>query len=278
MTPEEPESAAPSPEAVDTRCCGPSGEASPGAVDALAPEEEPRASLGAAFAHLYEATPAESPPEMVTGDYVIVREIGRGGMGVVYEARQETTGRAVALKVMLHRSASDPTHVKLFQREVRTLARLKHPCIATLYDAGQTESGQQYFAMELVRGRPLREYCQSLQNPDSQARLLGLFREICEGISYAHQRGVIHRDLKPSNIVIDEDGRPKILDFGLARLVDPDGELLSNVTEAGRLLGTLAYMSPEQARGEADAVDVRSDVYTLGIILYELLTGARPME
>jgi eukaryotic-like serine/threonine-protein kinase len=285
MTIEDPDADSPnSPEAVDEALRA-FWKGSSEAIDALVTDPQDLAesvesgapSLGAAFANLYQS-PLAPPIEMVTGEYVIVREIGRGGMGAVYEARQESTGRSVALKVMLHRSDSDPIHARLFRREVQLLARLKHPYIATLYDAGQTPSGQDYFAMELISGRPLRELCRPCGSTRPSADVLSLFKKICEGLAYAHQRGVIHRDLKPSNILIDETGNPKILDFGLARLHDPDGELLTNVTETGRLVGTLAYMSPEQARGEAEAVDVRSDVYTLGLILYELLTGARPYD
>jgi eukaryotic-like serine/threonine-protein kinase len=164
--------------------------------------------------------------------------------------------------------------LKLFEREAQTLGRLKHPAIAAIYDGGRTEDGQPYFVMELVQGRPVNEYVRAgkLSCP---ARLM-LFERICEAINYAHQRGVIHRDLKPSNILVDSSGQPKILDFGLARITDGDAAVTTVSRDFGRIIGTLPYMSPEEAQGHFDAVDVRSDVYSLGVILYELLTDQLP--
>ncbi len=210
------------------------------------------------------------------GPYTLVRLIGHGGFGVVYEAEQKDPRRAVALKVMRGGAYLDELSVKLFQREARALARLKHPAIAAIYEAGRTEEGEHFFAMELVRGRALTDHVRA-QSMSLQAKL-DLFSEICGAIQYAHQRGVMHRDLKPGNILVDTGGRPKILDFGLAKITDADVTLTSVVTEPGRVQGTLPYMSPEQARGEADAVDVRSDVYSLGVILYEMLTDSLPYD
>lgn len=210
------------------------------------------------------------------GQYTVVREIGRGGFGVVYEAQQEHPQRAVALKVIHGGPFVDEHRLRLFQRETQALARLRHSGIGTIFEAGCTGDGQHFFAMELVRGRPLMEHL-AAADPPLRARL-ALFEAICEAVHYAHQQGVVHRDLKPSNILIDAENRSKILDFGLARLSDTDVAVTTLATDAGRIAGTLAYMSPEQARGNPDGIDTRSDVYSLGVILYEMLTGQRPYD
>ncbi|MBO0800427.1 MAG: serine/threonine protein kinase, partial [Blastocatellia bacterium] len=222
--------------------------------------------------------------------------LGRGGMGVVYEAVQRHPRRNVALKVIRGGRLVDDYQVKLFRREAQALARLKHPGIAAIYEAGRTDDGQHYLVMELVRGIPLLDYVKGRRltgkQPSSNIRRrLELFLKLCEAISYAHQRGVIHRDLKPANILVAEESEGqahngpgvsrvevKILDFGLARITDEDGVGASGISQAGQIRGTLPYMSPEQIRGDSNQIDVRADVYALGVILYELLAERLPYD
>ena len=188
----------------------------------------------------------------------------------------------MALKIIRGGRLVDEYQVKLFQREAQALARLKHPGIAAIYEAGCADDGQHYFVMELVRGIPLLDYVKGrrlrgAQAPSNIRRRLELFLKICEAISYAHQRGVIHRDLKPANILVADESEGqsldgpgvsrvevKVLDFGLARITDEDGAGASGLSQAGQVRGTLPYMSPEQVRGDPDQIDVRADVYALG--------------
>ncbi len=211
------------------------------------------------------------PPRV--GHYRALRALGVGGMGTVYEAEQDNPRRTVALKLLRLELAS-PGVIKRFTHEAQILGRLQHPGIAQVYEAGVTEDGQPFFAMELIRGAPLDEYA-GRHNLDAPARL-ALVARVCDAVQHAHDKGVIHRDLKPANILVDETGQPKVLDFGVARATGADLQTTGGRTVDGQLLGTPSYMSPEQVSADPAALDVRSDVYTLGVILFELLAHRLP--
>jgi tetratricopeptide (TPR) repeat protein len=203
-------------------------------------------------------------------------------MGTVYEAEQEEPRRIVALKV-IKLGLATPDRLRRFRRESQALARLQHPGIAQIYESNTADTGfgpQPYFAMEFIRGIPLKQYAE-VHQLDTPQRLV-LMAKVCEAVHHAHQRGLIHRDLKPGNILVDETGQPKILDFGVARVIQADaqagGQRPSIQTDLGQLVGTLEYMSPEQVSGNPLDVDIRSDVYALGVILYEILSGRLPYE
>jgi len=216
-------------------------------------------------------------PERI-GRYRILRLIGEGGMGAVYEAEQEQPRRIVALKVIKSSWAS-PGMLRRFEQESRALARLQHPGIAQVYEAGTADSAsgpQPFFAMEFIaQGQPLTQYSET-RHLNTRQRL-ELLAEVCDAVHHAHQRGIIHRDLKPGNILVDEHGHAKILDFGVAHVTDSDTQA-TRQTDIGQLVGTLAYMSPEQALADPLELDIRSDVYALGVILYELLAGKLPYQ
>ncbi|UCC31400.1 MAG: serine/threonine protein kinase, partial [Phycisphaerales bacterium] len=219
------------------------------------------------------------PGESEIAGYEVISEIGRGGMGVVYEALQTSTKRTVALKVMLAGPFASRAGRRRFQREVELTARLQHPGIVRVLESGETSTGQPYYAMDYVRGVPLAEWL-GAEQPDVRATL-GLFIELCEAVHDAHRHGVIHRDLKPGNVLVDAEGRPHILDFGLARATDrapADENLTAYVSLPGQVLGTLRYLSPEQAAGTSEQIDERADVYALGVMLFEALTGSLPYD
>ena len=207
--------------------------------------------------------------------YEIVQELGRGGMGVVYKARQKSPRRWVALKVMLGAGYASENARMRFRQKAEAAAGLNHPGVVTIFDVGE-QDGCLFYTMEFVEAIPLGEYLG--QHELSIREKIGLLQKICEVVHHAHEHGVIHRDLKPSNVMIDDERRVRILDFGLAKFVSERGEEMSraHLTKSGATLGTPAYMSPEQTRGIPGEVDSRSDVYALGVILYEMLTGEFP--
>ena len=203
------------------------------------------------------------------GDYELERELGRGAMGVVYRARQVGLNRPVALKVARAGVLADKDEQYRFQNEVEAVALLDHPGIVPVYEVGEHE-GQKYFSMKLIEGGNLAEQQTAFKdNPRAAALLVA---EAAEAVHHAHIRGILHRDLKPANILIDGEGHPHVTDFGLAKWVEADTEL----TRTGVILGTPAFMSPEQAAGRRGTITVATDVYGLGAILYALLTGKAP--
>jgi non-specific serine/threonine protein kinase/serine/threonine-protein kinase len=212
------------------------------------------------------------------GRYRVVRVLGEGGMGTVYLAEQNKPRRSVALKVIRPGVASASVLAR-FEQEAQVLARLQHPGIAQIFDAGTADTGegiQPYFVMEYIRGRPLIEHAEVHRLGTRQR--LELLAKICDAVQHAHQKGIIHRDLKPGNILVTEDSEPKILDFGVARATDADMQTTTLRTDVGQLVGTVPYMSPEQAAGDPNELDVRSDVYALGVVGYELLAGRLPYD
>ena len=228
------------------------------------------------------ATPASTPPPLLKtapapvvgklfGNYEILAEVSRGSFGVVYRAQQRGLDRVAALKVLLAGTHASPEAVARFQREARAVARLKHPNIVPIYDIGE-QDGHHYFAMEFVEGNSLSSLIarRAVAIPEA----LALCEALADAIESAHGAGVIHRDIKPSNILVDRKGLAHLTDFGLAKQTGID----TQYTQSGTTLGTPAYMPPEQARGEVSKIDARSDVYALGAVLYEMLTGAAPFS
>jgi eukaryotic-like serine/threonine-protein kinase len=239
--------------------------------------DSPAASTGPAARDDSGRTVAEHPARL--GRYSILRVLGEGGMGTVFEAEQENPRRSVALKV-IRASVLSPESLRRFSHESQVLGRLQHPGIAQIYEAGtvQDERGSDvpFFAMEFVAGVPLTEHA-ARKHLGTRERL-DLVARICDAVSHAHQKGVIHRDLKPGNILVDDSGQPKILDFGVARATNSDIQQTTLQTDVGQLIGTVPYMSPEQVAGDPSALDTRSDVYALGVIAYELLVGRLPYD
>jgi serine/threonine protein kinase/tetratricopeptide (TPR) repeat protein len=237
------------------------------------PDETQDAIGATALAAGEQACSSASPSYVPQVDgYEIVRELSRGGQGVVYQAIQQSTRRKVAIKVLLEGPYASKAAHRRFEREIELIAQLKHSNIISIFHSGATSDGRQFYVMDYVRGTPLHQYVR--ERKLTLEATLKLFATVCEAVQYAHQKGIIHRDLKPSNILVEADGTPKVMDFGLAKLLAGPVETLVSISQ--EMVGTLPYMSPEQARGNPDEVDTRTDIYALGVILYELLTGHYP--
>ena len=232
------------------------------------------------------SSPASAPSSSEVGEalrsigpYRLVRELGTGGMGQVWLAEQsEPVSRMVALKLI--RSGFFNSEItQRFLAERQSLALMNHPAIAKVFDGGTTAAGQPYLVMEYVDGSPITEYCDRVHLPIKDR--LRLFQQVCEGVQHAHQKAIIHRDIKPSNILVTEvDGKPvpRIIDFGIAKPMSQGENARTQFTQIGSMVGTLGYMSPEQADSSGEDIDTRSDVYSLGVVLYELLVGTLPLN
>ena len=252
--------------------------------------ETPPVQTGLPFS-VADLPPTEKPGDQI-GHYTLVERIGEGGCSIVYLAEQaEPVRRQVALKLI--KPGMDTRQVLArFEAERQVLALMDHPNIAKIFDAGVTETGRPYFVMERVRGVPITQYCS--QHGLTVKQRLELFMQVCHAVQHAHQKGIIHRDLKPSNILVTSNQSdsassdpaatshdqpcPKIIDFGIAKATQMRRTDPATVTWVGQFVGTPAYMSPEQAGMKGEDIDARSDIYSLGALLYELLTGVSPID
>jgi eukaryotic-like serine/threonine-protein kinase len=215
---------------------------------------------------------------ILNGRYVIDAKIGEGGFGAVWRGRQIATGRPVALKLLHPHNTLDTTAVARFRREAEACSKLRSPHTVITYDFDETEDGVLYLAMELLRGRPLQDV-QTQDGPLPPTRVLKILAQVAEALGEAHALGIVHRDMKPENIMVESrDGEDlvKVLDFGIAKIAEPTGRPALALTAVGQTLGTLEFMSPEQLRGQP--LDGRSDIYALGILAYEMLTGRLPFD
>ena len=247
----------------------------------VSPQPDPEATLKS-------PRPLAPVPLPVLTGYRILKEISRGGQAVVYEGIQESTKRKVAIKVLQGGAFVGPKERARFEREVQVLAALNHPNIVQVIDRGTTADGSYFLVMPYISGMPLDKWLHAYYQkypsgppPDDPSELLRLFTRICAAVNAAHLQGVVHRDLKPSNIRMDDNGEPHILDFGLARTAVPamtDEDQPQPVTITGQFLGSLPWAAPEQAEGAISKIDMRTDVYALGVILYQMLTGRFPYE
>ena len=208
------------------------------------------------------------PGQPFDGRYRVLGRLGVGGMATVYLAEDSSLGRKVALKVMAERYAEDGEFVERFRREAQAAARLNHPNIIAVYDRGEAD-GRPYIAMEYLQGRTLKQVIQK-EGPLPAERAIAIAMQVLAGLRYAHEHGVVHRDVKPHNVLVGDDGRIKVTDFGIAHAGDPQ------MTEVGSIVGTAQYLSPEQARGRS--VGPQTDLYSLGVVVYEMLAGRVPFE
>jgi len=228
---------------------------------------------------LLETVPITEGPGSLIDRYKLLEKVGEGGCGVVYVAEQtEPVRRRVALKV-IKLGMDTKSVVARFEAERQALAMMDHPNIARVLDAGTTETGRPYFVMELVRGIRITDYCDQNNLPTRER--LDLFIKVCQAIQHAHQKGIVHRDIKPSNILVtlhDGEPVPKVIDFGIAKATEGRLTDATVYTQLHQFIGTPAYMSPEQAEMSGLDIDTRSDIYSLGVLLYELLTGKTPFD
>jgi len=226
-----------------------------------------------------DSTPMAERPGAVIGRYKLLEKIGEGGMAVVYMAEQEKPIRRKAALKIIKLGMDTKSVIARFEAERQALAMMDHPNIAKVLDAGATETGRPYFVMELVKGISITEYCD--KNKLSTAERLDLFLQVCNAVKHAHQKGIIHRDIKPSNVMVTlHDGTPvpKVIDFGIAKATNQRLTEKTLFTRYAQMIGTPAYMSPEQAEMSGLDVDTRTDIYSLGVLLYELLTGTTPFD